>query len=152
MKSIRNYLEEAGTPDHLIASTLTSLGKDKTDKYNIKDNYMIPPQRNSATIQVVAERINSLHEDVTDLRFTMQESVKEMSHAIQTLVRLEERQLNLNQTAEETKQNFKLLEARVDVLEKEQPMNRQVTKWVMGAVGSIVAVSAMIVAKMLGIY
>ena len=113
---------------------------------------MSPPQRNSATIQVVAERINSLHEDVTDLRFTMQESVKEMSHAIQTLVRLEERQLNLNQTAEETKQNFKLLEARVDVLEKEQPMNRQVTKWVMGAVGSIVAVSAMIVAKMLGIY
>lgn len=113
---------------------------------------MSPPQRNSATIQVVAERINSLHEDVTDLRFTMQESVKEMSHAIQTLVRLEERQLNLNQTTEETKQNFKLLEARVDVLEKEQPMNRQVTKWVMGAVGSIVAVSAMIVAKMLGIY
>lgn len=152
MKSIRNYLEEAGTPDHLIASTLTSLEKDKTDKYNTKANNMSPPQRNSATIQVVAERINSLHEDVTDLRFTMQESVKEMSHAIQTLVRLEERQLNLNQTAEETKQNFKLLEARVDVLEKEQPMNRQVTKWVMGAVGSIVAVSAMIVAKMLGIY
>ena len=118
----------------------------------IKKNNMSPPQRNSATIQVVAERINSLHEDVTDLRFTMQESVKEMSHAIQTLVRLEERQLNLNQTAEETKQNFKLLEARVDVLEKEQPMNRQVTKWVMGAVGSIVAVSAMLVAKMFGIY
>lgn len=32
MKSIRNYLEEAGTPDHLIASTLTSLEKIRLTK------------------------------------------------------------------------------------------------------------------------
>ena len=111
----------------------------------------MPPQ-NEATIHVVAERINALHEDVTDLRCTMKESVKEMSQAIQTLVRLEEKQFALNRTAEETKENFKTLEARVDALEKEQPMTKQVTKWVIGAIGSIVAAAAMFVAKMLGIY
>lgn len=112
---------------------------------------MNPPQHD-ATIQVVAERINSLHEDVTELRDTMKESVREMSQAIQTLVRLEEKQLNLNQTAEETKRNFKELETRVDALEKDQPMQKQVTKWVIGAVGSIVLAAASFVAKMLGIY
>ena len=84
-----------------------------------------PPQHD-ATIQVVAERINSLHEDVTELRDTMKESVREMSHAIQTLVRLEEKQLALNSTAEETKKNFKELEARVDALEKEQPETKRI--------------------------
>ena len=113
---------------------------------------MNPPQENNATIQVVAERINSLHDDVTELRDTMKESVREMSQAIQTLVRLEEKQLNLNQTAEESKRNFKELEARVDALEKDQPMTKQVVKWVLAAIGSVVAAAAMFVAKMLGIY
>ena len=111
----------------------------------------MPPQ-NEATIHVVAERINALHEDVTDLRYTMKESVKEMSQAIQTLVRLEEKQFALNRTAEEMKENFKALEARVDALEKDQPMQKQITKWVIGAIGSIVAAAGMFVAKMLGIY
>lgn len=110
-----------------------------------------PPQHD-ATIQVVAERINSLHEDVTELRDTMKESVREMSQAIQTLVRLEEKQLALNQTAEETKQNFKSLESRVDALEREQPMTKQVVSWVMKGVYAIVAAAAMFVAKMLGLY
>lgn len=110
-----------------------------------------PPQ-NDATIQVVAERINSLHDSVDELRSTMRESVKEMSQAIQTLVRLEEKQLTLNQTAEETKKDFKALEARVDALEKEQPMTKQITKWVLAAVWGIVATSAMFAAKLLGIF
>ena len=110
-----------------------------------------PPQHD-ATIQVVAERINSLHEDVTELRDTMKESVREMSQAIQTLVRLEEKQLSLNQTAEETKKNFKELEARVDALEKEQPMNKQVVDWVLRAVYAVVAAAAMAAAKLLGLF
>ncbi len=110
-----------------------------------------PPQHD-ATIQVVAERINSLHEDVTELRDTMKESVREMSHAIQTLVRLEEKQLALNSTAEETKKNFKELEARVDALEKEQPMNKQVVDWVLRAVYAVVAAAAMAAAKLLGLF
>ena len=110
-----------------------------------------PPQHD-ATIQVVAERINSLHEDVTELRDTMKESVREMSQAIQTLVRLEEKQLALNSTTEETKKNFKELESRVDALEKEQPMNKQVVDWVLRAVYAVVAAAAMAAAKLLGLF
>ena len=60
------------------------------------------------------------------MRCAMKESVKEMSQAIQTLIRLEEKQLALNSTAEETKKNFKELESRVDALEKEQPETKRI--------------------------
>ena len=109
-----------------------------------------PPQRD-ATIQVVAERINSLHEDVTELRDTMKESVREMSQAIQTLVRLEEKQLTLNQTAEETKKNFKELEARVDALEKEQPETKRIVSWGYRAVWTAVVAVAVFAAKAVGL-
>lgn len=108
-------------------------------------------QQDDTTVQVIAERINALHVDVNDLRDTMKESMREMSQAIQTLVRLEERQLALNSTAEETKQNFKALETRVDALEKEQPMTKQVVRWVMKGVWAVVAAAAVFAAKTLGI-
>ena len=109
-----------------------------------------PPQHD-ATIQVVAERINSLHEDVTELRDTMKESVREMSQAIQTLVRLEEKQLTLNQTAEDTKKNFKELEARVDALEKEQPETKRIVSWGYRAVWAAVVAVAVFAAKAVGL-
>ena len=110
----------------------------------------MPPQ-NEATIHVVAERINALHEDVTDLRYTLKESVKEMSQAIQTLVRLEEKQFALNRTAEETKENFKVLEARVDALEKEQPETKRIVSWGYKAVWAAVIAVAMFAAKSVGL-
>ncbi len=110
----------------------------------------MPPQ-NEATIHVVAERINALHEDVTDLRYTLKESVKEMSQAIQTLVRLEEKQFALNRTAEETKENFKVLEARVDALEKEQPETKRIVSWGYKAVWAAVIAVAVFAAKSVGL-
>lgn len=109
-----------------------------------------PPQ-NNATIQVVAERINSLHEDVTELRDTMKESVREMSQAIQTLVRLEEKQLALNSTSEEIKNNFKELEARVDALEKDQPETKRIVDYGYKAMWLIVAVVLGFIAKAVGL-
>ncbi len=109
-----------------------------------------PPQHD-ATIQVVAERINSLHEDVTELRDTMKESVREMSQAIQTLVRLEEKQLNLNQTAEDTKKNFKELEARVDALEKEQPETKRIVGYGYKVMWLAVAAVIGFIAKAVGL-
>ena len=51
----------------------------------------MPENKEDATIQVIAERISSLHVDVTDLRNDMQERYKEMSEAIKSLIRLEEK-------------------------------------------------------------
>ena len=124
--------------------------KDMNPQSQQRAQQMNPPQ-NDATIQVVAERINSLHEDVTDLRCTMKESVREMSHAIQTLVRLEEKQLSLNLTAEETKKNFKELEVRVDALEKEQPETQRIVAWGYRAVWASVVAVAVFAAKAVGL-
>ena len=55
----------------------------------------MPENKEDATVQVIAERISSLHVDVTDLRNDMRESYKEMSEAIKSLIRLEEKQVNL---------------------------------------------------------
>ena len=55
----------------------------------------MPENKEDATIQVIAGRISSLHGDVTDLRNDMRESYKEMSEAIKSLIRLEEKQMNL---------------------------------------------------------
>lgn len=107
---------------------------------------------NQATIQVVAERINSLHEDVTELRDTMKESVKEMSQAIQTLVRLEEKQLALNQTAEETKQKFNTLESRVDILEKDQPELKRMKDWFYKGVFALVGAVGLFILKFVGLF
>ena len=109
-----------------------------------------PPQH-GVTIQVVAERINSLHEDVTELRDTMKESVREMSQAIQTLVRLEEKQLALNLTAEEAKKNFKELEDRVDALEKEQPETQRIVDYAYKVMWVAVAAVLGFIAKAVGL-
>ena len=109
-----------------------------------------PPQRDE-TLQVVAERINSLHEDVTELRDTMKESVREMSQAIQALVRLEERQLALNLTANETKKNFKELEVRVDALEKEQPETQRIVDYAYKVMWLAVAAVLGFIAKTVGL-
>ena len=119
---------------------------------------MNPPQ-NDATIQVIAERINSMQNDVSDLRDTMRDSMEKMSIAITKLVQMEERQLFMNQsydrlsnTLDKMNEKCEKIEARVDALEKEQPMNKQVVDWVLRAVYAVVAAAAMVAAKLLGLF
>ena len=104
-----------------------------------------------ATIQVVAERINSLHEDVTELRDTMKESVREMSSAIQALVRLEERQFNLNQASEQLRKDYAALESRVDSLEKDQPDTKRIVTWAYRATWAALAVVGGFILKAVGL-
>ena len=119
---------------------------------------MNPPQ-NDATIQVIAERINSMQNDVSDLRDTMRDSMEKMSIAITKLVQMEERQLFMNQsydrlsnTLDKMNEKCEKIEARVDALEKEQPMNKQVVDWVLRAVYAVVAAAAMAAAILLGLF
>ena len=74
-----------------------------------------------------------------------------MSQAIQTLVRLEEKQLALNSTAEETKKNFKELEARVDALEKEQPETKRIVGLAYKALWTAAAAAISFIAKAVGL-
>lgn len=115
--------------------------------------------KDDATIQVIAERINSMQNDVSDLRDTMRDSMERMSVAVTKLVQMEERQLHMNQSYERLNaaldkmgSKSEKLEERIDTLEKDQPMTKQVVDWAMRAVYAIVAAAAMFVAKMLGLF
>ena len=110
-------------------------------------------------IHIVADRISLLHGDITELKDSMKESMREMAIAVNKLVAVEIRQESINQayvqvTSQLEKEIIKResLENRVDALEREQPMNKQVVKWVIGAVGTVVLAAASFVAKMLGIF
>ena len=100
---------------------------------------------------VVVERIKSLHEDVHDLKDTLQESVREMSKAIQSLVRVEERQVMLTQNTDILREEVKAMERRLDALEREAPMQKQIQKWVLTAVGFAVMLVAGFIAKFTGL-
>lgn len=116
-------------------------------------------RQDDTTVQVIAERIDNLHDHIGDLRDSMKESMKEMANAVNKLVRIEEGQMHMMQAHERLalqldkhEDRCRSLEQRLDELEKEQPMTQQVTKWVMRAVWSVSAAAAAFVAKTLGFF
>jgi predicted phage gp36 major capsid-like protein len=107
--------------------------------------------KEDATIQVIAERISSLHGDVTDLRNDMRESYKEMSEAIKSLIRLEEKQMNLYSHYEEIKKEQNIQEKRLDALEKSQPETQRIIGIAYKALWLAAAAAVSFVAKAVGL-
>lgn len=108
-------------------------------------------------IHIVADRISLLHGDITELKDSMKESMREMAIAVNKLVAVEIRQEAINQayvqvTSQLEKEVVKreTLENRVDALEKDQPMTKQVVSWIMWGVGSIVVAAVTFIAKSVG--
>ena len=108
-------------------------------------------------IHIVADRISLLHGDITELKDSMKESMREMAIAVNKLVAVEIRQEAINQayvqvTSQLEKEVIKreTLENRVDALEKDQPMTKQVVSWIMWGVGSIVVAAVTFIAKSVG--
>ena len=114
-------------------------------------------RRNDTGIQIVAERITLLHEDISELKDSMKESMREMAVAVNKLVQVETRQEAINQAyvqvsnqlEKETEKREKL-EERVDLIEREQPMTKQVVQWIMYAAGAIVMTAAAFIGKAVG--
>ena len=118
---------------------------------------MNPPQ-NDATIQVIAERINSMQNDVSDLRDTMRDSMEKMSIAITKLVQMEERQLFMNQsydrlsnTLDKMNEKCEKTEARVDALEKEQPETKRIVGLAYKALWMAAVAAVSFIAKAVGL-
>ena len=57
-------------------------------------------RKDEETVQVIAERIDNLHDHISDLRDSMKESMKEMANAVNKLVRIEEVQMHMTQAHE----------------------------------------------------
>lgn len=123
---------------------------------NSQEHY--PNRRKDETgMQMVAERIGLLHDDISELKDSMKESMREMAVAVNKLVQVETRQEAINQAymqvrtqLEKETEKREHLESRVDSIEREQPMTKQVVRWVLYAMGAIVVAAATFVAKAVG--
>lgn len=115
-------------------------------------------RKDDSTVQVIAERIDNLHSHISDLRDSMKDSMKEMAAAVNKLVKVEEGQVHMMQAHVrlvelQDKQSLRCdeLEKRLDDLEKDAPMNKQIRNWVISAVTGIVALVGMFIAKSMGL-
>lgn len=113
--------------------------------------------RNDTGMQIVAERITLLHEDISELKDSMKESMREMAVAVNKLVQVETRQEAINQayiqvsnSLEKETEKREKLEERVDLIERDQPMTKQVVQWIMYAAGAIVMAAAAFIGKAVG--
>ena len=116
-------------------------------------------RKDDASLQYVAERIGLLHEDITDLKDSMKESMKEMALAVNKLVAVETKQDAMNQSYDRIVAQLErevvkreTLEHRVDNLEKEQPDVSRMKEWFYKGVFAIVALVGIFVMKFVGLY
>ena len=114
-------------------------------------------RRNDTGMQIVAERITLLHEDISELKDSMKESMREMAVAVNKLVQVETRQEAINQayiqvcnSLEKENEKREKLEERVDAIELEQPMARQVVKWFLYLIGAVALAAVTFVGKAVG--
>ena len=116
-------------------------------------------RQDDTSLQYVAERIGFLHTDITDLKDSMKESMKEMAVAVNKLVAVEVKQDAMNQSYERIVQHLEretvkreALENRIDVLEKSQPEMERLKDWFYKGILALVAVVGMFVLKFVGLY
>lgn len=107
----------------------------------------IKPQVTDGLIQVIAVRLDNLHEDVSGMR----DVLKELASAVTKLAVIEERQ---GQAAQSLERAFKVLEkveSRLDALEKTQPMQQQTSDWVNKGMWAGATLIAVYIAKKVGL-
>lgn len=102
----------------------------------------------------VAARLDSLHQDMGDVKATM----RQLTEMISKLALIEERQTQATQSIDRVSRHVEKVEAkteavegRVDALERDQPMQRQTSQWVIAAVYGAAGLAVMFVAKSAGL-
>ena len=109
------------------------------------------------SMQLVIDRIGLLHSDISELKGDVSGSLKDISTALTALVVLDQKQAHQNdnmQRIERELDRSKIatseLEDRIDTLEKEQPMTKQVVTWVMYFIGAVALAGFTFVGKATG--
>lgn len=115
-------------------------------------------RNDDTTVQVIAERVNSIQDDVTELKVSLKDSMREISAALNKLVQIEAQNSlrdknhdNVEKEIKEHKQEISKLENRLDAVEKEQVSFRIVKRVVFGAVGLVLTAVLALVGKVIGI-
>lgn len=111
-------------------------------------------RHSDSLIEVVATRLDALHGDMQDLKT----SQREMTSAFQKLLVIEERQAAASASLErafvaldKTSNDVYAVEKRVDSLERDAPMQKQTSNWVVSAVWGAAILAVTIIAKKIGI-
>jgi len=114
---------------------------------------MEPNKRRSSdvNIQVVIDRLTNLHDDVNDLKESTRDSMKEIANAITKLVLLEERQSHTNDNFSRVVNQLDNIQRRVEELEKQEPIQRLTSKWMMTAIYGAATAAVYFVAKFAGL-
>ena len=111
-------------------------------------------RHSDSLIEVVATRLDALHGDMQDLKT----SQHEMTSEFQKLLVIEERQTAASAFFErafvaldKTSNDVYAVEKRVDSLERDAPMQKQTSNWVVSAVWGAAILAVTIIAKKIGI-
>ena len=110
------------------------------------------------TVKIVADRLQSLHQDVNELKDSMRESMKEMSSAVTKLVLLEERNTQtvrlieraMKELDDQKTEHNKLVD-KVNNLAEQAPLNRQTNRMLDALIYAVVGGVLMFIGKQVGI-
>lgn len=110
------------------------------------------------TVKIVADRLQSLHQDVNELKDSMRESMKEMSSAVTKLVLLEERNTQtvrlieraMKELDDQKAEHNKLVD-KVNNLAEQAPLNRQTNRMIDALIYAVVGGVLMFIGKQVGI-
>lgn len=110
------------------------------------------------TVKIVADRLQSLHQDVNELKDSMRESMKEMSSAVTKLVLLEERNTQtvrlieraMKELDDQKSEHNKLVD-KVNNLAEQAPLNRQTNRMIDALIYAVVGGVLMFIGKQVGI-
>ena len=120
----------------------------------------IPPedQLNSYSNQLVVESLNAMHTDISALREGVGASMKDLTLAVTKLVKIEEKQTYMARAYDAlVRQNEKndnkheALEARIDLLEKDAPLQKKVTNWILTLILGVAAGAIYAALKLVGV-
>lgn len=111
-------------------------------------------QGDQLLLHKMAAQLDYFHNDISDMKSVVQELTK----AVVKLALIEERQTHASQALERAfseiekcHERIDKYDTRIDLLEREQPLQHQTSQWVLAAVWGIAAGAAMFIAKQLGI-
>ena len=110
------------------------------------------------TVKIVADRLQSLHQDVNELKDSMRESMKEMSSAVTKLVLLEERNTQtvrlieraMKELDDQKAEHNKLVD-KVNNLAEQATLNRQTNRMIDALIYAVVGGVLMFIGKQVGI-
>jgi hypothetical protein len=110
-------------------------------------NEQMPSSCADPTLAILKHRIETMHEDFTEMRTVL----KELSAAITRLALVEERQAQSNEAQERAFKVLSALEQRVSDLEKRVPETNRTTLWLDRAALTAVAAVFLYVSKQVGL-